>query len=472
MKNILFLLLLCLFFNGTNVHSLESQDHAKRIHDGIRKPPKRVFFSKKKRAKAEKIQHLIVIMQENWSFDGLFGKFPKARGICKAKERAREQVNLFGTPFRFLVPCVDTRTGMVYPQIPQKLPNGPFNLQPYIPMDQLTGKLTHLFYNEQNQINGGFMNRFATYNEAGGLAMSYYDVTRTRMGALAKKYVLCDNWFHSCYGGSMCGALWLFSGQMPVWPNADPVVVSILDPSGVVVEENLASPDGFAINDAQPFFPPFKAGTPDNLRVPPQNYQTIGDLLSAKGISWKWYAQGWNDAVSGNPDPTFPFHHQAPVYFSQFAPGTQMRADHLFDLDQLYVDLNNGQLPAVSFIRSLDEFSLHPALGTVTEGIDWVADLIQAIQSSSAWDSCAIILTFDESGGRWDHVTPPIVDVFGPSVRVPTIIISPFAKRKYIDHTSYETVSVLKFIEQRWKLPALSTRDAQANNILKAFDFD
>ncbi len=437
-----------------------------------RAPPVRVSYTSEQIAKSKKIKHLIVIFQENWSFDSLYGTFPGVEGLSSAKPENSIQIDLEGNAYPSLLKCVNADTGALYSEIPKNLPNAPFDLSKYLPMQEKTGDLIHQFYQEKLQINGGRMNRFAAWSDAGGFVMSYYDISKTRMGMLSKQFTICDQWFHSCYGGSMCGVLWLFSAQMPVCPNAPKKIVASVLPSGVMSQDGLVSPDGYAINDMQPFFWPYVVNTPQELRMPPQRYKTIGDLLSEKMVSWKWYAEGWNRAVKNDPDPSFAYHHQAPVYFEQFGPDTDARKEHLFDLEQFYDDLKQGTVPEVCFIRSTDLNSQHPGVGGLLRGLDWCADLIEKVQKSSAWADCAIILTYDENGGRWDHVAPPIVDAFGPATRVPAIIISPFAKKNFVDHTQYETVSVLKFIEERWELPSLSTRDAKANNILNAFNFN
>jgi phospholipase C len=441
------------------------------ILDGPRQPPKRIESSTDQSQGMQKIKYLIVIFQENWSFDALYGKFPGANGLSKASLESQQQVDLFGKPYPYLPTCIDVKKQIPYPQIPAQLPNAPFDLQPYIPLSQMTGALVHRFYQEQYQINGGKMNAFAAWSNAAGFVMSTYDASNTSMGLLAKNFVLCDNWFHSCYGGSMCGVLWLFSAQMPLWPNAPKELVAKILPSGALIKDGIVSPNGYAINDAEPFFPPYRANTPDKQRLPPQTAKTIGDLLSEKNVTWKWYAEGWDAAINGTPDPSFVFHHQAPTYFQQFAPGTKERQDHLADLVMLDQEINSGNFPSVVFIRSLDRNSEHPAEGTLLDGLTWCSSLIYKIQQSAIWNECAIIVTYDENGGRWDHVSPPVVDEFGPGTRVPAIIISPFAKKGFVDHTSYETVSILKFIEERWGLASLSGRDAVANNILNAFDF-
>lgn len=439
--------------------------------DGKRPSPTKVNYSAEQLSGAQKINHVIVILQENWSFDGLYGKFPGVNGIANATPTSVQQVDKFGNVLPSLPPSINSSTKRPYHQIPSNLPNAPFDLQPYIPMTQNTGDLVHQFYAEISQIAGGKMNGFAAWSNAGGFVMSYYDIASTRIGKISKQYTICDNFFHSCYGASMCNALWLFTAQMPLWPNAPKSLIAEVLPDGTLLKNGEVSPDGYAIDDPQPFFQPYKPGTKDQNRLPPQTYKTVGDLLSAKGVSWGWYAEGWDDAVKGHPSHSFPFHRQAPSYFKQFAPGTQARKDHLFDLNTFYQQLDKGTLPAVCFIRSLSSNSEHPSDGGLMPGLEWSADLIERIQKSSAWKDCAIILTYDENGGRWDHVTPPEVDQFGPGTRVPAVIISPFAKKGYVDSTCYETVSILKFIEQRWGLPSLSTRDAQANNLLNAFDF-
>src|SRR5207245_7358661 len=104
-------------------------------------------------------------------------------------------------------------------------------------------------------------------------------------------------------------------------------------------------------------------------------------------------------------------------------------------------------------------------------GQQYVADLGKAVKDSAVWKASVIIITYDDAGGRWDHVPPPRGDRWGAGVRVPAIIISPYATRRFVDHTTYETTSILKFIETRWQLAPLGSRDAAANNLSNAFDF-
>ncbi|HEV8695834.1 MAG TPA: alkaline phosphatase family protein, partial [Lysobacter sp.] len=179
--------------------------------------------------------------------------------------------------------------------------------------------------------------------------------------------------------------------------------------------------------------------------------------MSEKGISWAWYSEGWSDAVAGRPDPLFQFHHQPFNYFARYAEGTAARAEHLKDSEDFFAALRAGNLPAVAFIKPSGAHNEHPGYADLLSGQRYVADLVKAVQDSALWKDSVIIITYDEAGGRWDHVPPPPGDRWGPGIRVPAIIISPYAKRRFVDHTPYETTSILKFIETRWKLAPLGS---------------
>jgi phospholipase C len=133
--------------------------------------------------------------------------------------------------------------------------------------------------------------------------------------------------------------------------------------------------------------------------------------------------------------------------------------------------LRTNDLPAVSFVKAIGADNEHPGYTDLVRGQQHVADLVRAVQQSPYWADTAIIIAYDENGGFWDHVAPPTGDRWGPGTRVPAIIISPYARKGFIDHTQYDTTSILKFIETRWDLAPLGTRDAAANNLLNAFDF-
>ena len=423
----------------------------------------------------ELIDHLVVIYQENWSFDSLFGRFPGANGIANAGNDIR-QVDKDGTPYSVLPPAIDNRgdKSIIDPRIPSNLPVASFDLGPYVPPDQFCGNPMHRYYQHIAQLNAGKLDKFVAWSTVGALAMSYYDATRLPLGAFAQQFVLCDNFFQATFGGSSLNHIWFVAAAPAVWPDAPAQMRAELDGHRLVKDGDV-SPDGYVINNA------FSVNTPNTPRPPPmtdprrllpnQTLPTIGDRLSERGIAWKWYAGGWNDALAGRPHPVFQPHHQPFAYFANYADGTPAKQEHLKDEQDFWRDLANGRLPPVSFIKPIGPLNEHPGYANLLSGQQHVERLIRAIMASSSWPRAAIIVTYDEYGGRWDHVPPPIVDRWGPGSRVPTVIISPYAKRRFVDHTLYETTSILKFIETRWQLAPLSTRDAHANDMTAAFDF-
>ena len=260
--------------------------------------------------------------------------------------------------------------------------------------------------------------------------------------------------------------------KRPAWADAPGSIRAQLADDGALMRDGQVTPDGFAINTSYTINSPHPASVTDkNLLVPEQTAPTIGDRLSDQNVSWAWYSGGWNTAVLGHAGPLFQFHHQPFAYYANFADGTPGRADHLKDEQDFYTDVVGGKLPAVTFIKPLGPDNEHPGYATLLTGQQHVADLVSTIQNSKYWSDTAIIITYDEHGGRWDHVAPPVIDKWGPGLRVPTIVISPFAKKGFVDHTQYDTTSILKLIEARWNLQPLGTRDAATGDLSTAFDF-
>src|SRR5262249_3171491 len=138
------------------------------------------------------------------------------------------------------------------------------------------------------------------------------------------------------------------------------------------------------------------------------------------------------------------------------------------DLDAILA--GKGTLPPVSFVKFLANSDEHPRDSDVMRGQAHAADLVDRILKSPYGKDCAILITYNENGGRWDHVAPPKLDEWGPGTRVPLIVISPFAKKGFVDHTTYTTGSILKFIETRFGLKPLNDRDGKAENLENAFD--
>jgi phospholipase C len=252
-------------------------------------------------------------------------------------------------------------------------------------------------------------------------------------------------------------------------------------------------PSGNAVHSNPAAMPPVPPQQSVNLlnagTLPPQTQTTIGDLLSGAGVSWAYYAGAWNFALTNDPfaagtsaaNPNFQYHHQPFNFFAAFDPSTTAgaanRAAHLLDAgvatpanvaggtlpaSQFLTDITSGNLPAVTFYKPHGTVNEHSGYANVTDGDKHIAAVVAALQGSPQWAHMLIVITYDENGGIWDHVAPPKADIFGPGSRIPALIISPFAKKGYVDHTQYDTTSVLRFITNRWSLstlPGITARD-------------
>ncbi|HEV7611134.1 MAG TPA: acid phosphatase [Steroidobacteraceae bacterium] len=243
----------------------------------------------------------------------------------------------------------------------------------------------------------------------------------------------------------------------------------------------------YAVNTMQPAYQPSgnnpAAGDGDNLyadpdnatTLPPQTQATIGDALDARRIGWAWYSGSWDAALAdgrrsarkpheviyapaiagGNPD--FQPHHQPFNYYEKFDPKIhgEQRVAHLRDYSALVADAAVGRLPAVTFYKPQGNVNQHAGYASVAEGDAHIADLVAKLRAGPQWAHMVIVITYDEFGGAWDHVAPPQGDLLGPGSRIPALIISPFAKRGTVDHTQYDTESILRLITRRFDLDAL-----------------
>ena len=246
---------------------------------------------------------------------------------------------------------------------------------------------------------------------------------------------------------------------MAVFPDAPTAMVATLNSDGTGKTDGAVTPDGHVVNTSFTVNAPHPATAAANSLVPNQTFATIGDRLDAAGLTWVWYAGGWDNALVGQADPLFQFHHQPFAYFASYADGTKAKKEHL--RDQTNFLASGTELPAVSFIKPIGADNEHPGYATLAQGEQATVDLINLIKGSKYWNSTAIIITYDEHGGFWDHVAPPKGDQWGPGSRVPAIVISPYAKKGFVDQTPYETVSILHFIEKRFGLASLGSRDTR-----------
>ncbi|MEO8535939.1 MAG: acid phosphatase [Betaproteobacteria bacterium] len=461
-----------------------------------------------------RLEHFVIIYAENRSFDNLYGLFPGANGIASATPAQYTQVDRDGSPLATLPPVWKGKEPD--PAFPRNLPNRPFRIDAppiNLPLSVPTRDLIHEFYRNQEQIDGGRNDRYVAASDAGALAMGYYDGSSLPMWNWAREYTLADNFFMGAFGGSYLNHLWLVCACTPVDDHAPQNLHAQVDergwlktratsPSSVLTGAGEflgggVTPDGFSVNTTQPPYqpsrvPPAKGGDaryadPAKHSLPPQTLKTIGDTLSAKGVTWAWYAGAWDDALRDGmqpPDaarkvlatradgaPYFVTHHHPFNYFARFAPGTADRERHLKDYTEMVAAIERGDLPQVAFYKPTGVLNQHPGYADILAGDEHVAKLVARIRASPLWATTAIIVTYDENGGFWDHVAPPKGDRWGPGTRVPTIIISPFAKRNHVDHTSYDTTSILKLLTRRFGLEPLPGVREGAGDLTAAFDF-
>ena len=474
----------------------------------------------------DQLETIVIIYAENRSFDNLYGLFPGANGIFKNADGTDtnlanyRQLDRDGFSGLKQLPTVWNAQGteaIDKLSFVAKLPNAPFKIdgapgaaQEALWLNASTPDLVHRFYNNQMQINGGKNNMFAAWSDAGGLAMGYYNGEHMKMWQLAQQYTLADNFFMGAFGGSFLNHFWLVCACTPKYPNAPEALLSKVDSDGITLKVDQISPhsallgkpiyisdkpltpDYFAVNTLQPSYQPSgisprnngdKAlANPDQNPLPPQNSmvtKTIGDTLSAKGVNWVWYAGGWNEAnenrdVIYNPKKTnFQSHHQPFNYFDRFNPTTESgrheRQLHLKDYRDLQKDIQAGTLPSVVFYKPQGNLNQHPGYADIMSGDAHIAELVTSLQKSRQWQKMAIIVTYDENGGYWDHVSPPKGDRWGPGSRIPTIIISPFSKTNYVDHTYFDTTSILKLITQRFSLESIPGVRASAGDLSSVF---
>jgi len=354
-----------------------------------------------------RIGHVIVLYLENRSFDNLYGEFPGADGLSSPGSRSVRQVDASGQPFATL-PEAD---GVPFPP---GLPNAPFDITRFVPSDERTRDLVHRFYQEQAQIDGGRMDRFALISDAKGLVMGYYPTRDLPLAAEARRYTLCDHFFHAAFGGSFLNHIWLIAAATPVFADAPANMRIRIDSTGSLRRDNAVTSDGYVVNTAYSVHEPHPVDVPRTELVPAQRMPTIGDRLSDAGISWAWFAGGWNDATAGHPDQSFQYHHQPFVYFEHYADGSAAKVEHLLDEQEFIRRAAEGNLPAVSFVKPLGTVNEHPGYSDIVGAERHVVSLINAVRDGPNWKDAVIVVTYDENGGFWDHVAPPRGDRWGP----------------------------------------------------------
>ncbi len=364
------------------------------------------------------INHIVFIIKENRSFDNYFGQYPGANGATSGQ-----------TSFGATWPLLET-PDYAYPFDPE-----------------------HGWASGNEAINGGKMNGYDLLADSNINGQGYLGYTQASQSQIpnywtyAQNYVLADNAFSSIQSDSFTNHLYTVAAQ---------------DTGALFVTGPTSAGGGSFGCDAPAGTAGVTADANGNISkvFPCYNIQTLADSLQNAGISWKFYA---------------PPEGQRGYNFSTLDAINQIRNGPLWTTnvvnDANFVNDAATGLPAVSWLVTGGSASEHPKHGALCAGENWTVQQINAIMNGPDWNSTAIFLTWDDFGGLYDHVVPPVVDQWGLGPRVPFLIISPYAKQGYISHTQYEFSSVLKFIEERFGLSPLTNRDTIANDTTDSFDF-
>jgi phospholipase C len=537
------------------------------VGGGLAKPkpkkPKRLTPA----AYLAKIRHVVVIYEENHSFDNLYGGWERVNGRTKATPAHTTQVNQNGTPYTCLLQldvnltspplpstCTDSTTGTTFNS---NFPNAPFVIDNYIPATATTcpppaeafshpngvlngqglpggctRDLVHEFYQEQYQLNDGNQNRYPTGSDSAGTTMGVYNtrqlpIYRFLHARNHPRYAIADNFFQAAFGGSFLNHQWLIAAATPTYPNPPAALRSIIDSNGMPVKYPLYNPTGtvrrgpitvacpspvpnracgdFAVNTMQPTSEPSGSF---GAKLITQTHATIGDRLNTKGVDWAWYSGGWSNAAgdvnapgwtngSGPncsdpnadpafkypkcPDRVFQYHHQPFNYFANYAVGGPGRS-HLRDEQEFLQQARSTtakscKVKPVSFVKPLGEENEHPGYSSTPNSEDHLVTLLRAVWRGACKKNTLVIVTYDEFGGQWDHVTPPGQggkagphDEWGPGTRIPALVISPNLRAPFVvDHVQHDTTSILATIEHHWKLAPLGTRDAAVRDLSSVY---
>jgi phospholipase C len=465
------------------------------------------------------IKHVVVIFQENVSFDHYFGTYPHAFNLpgeilFQAKEDTPESNTLLSS-------------GLLTNN-PNKA--NPFRIPPSVPV---TCDEDHNYNDEQAAVDGGLMDKFveklSCNDKVLGPAstMGYYDGnTVTAMWNYAQFFAMSDNSWGTTFGPSTPGALNLVAGNtfpgtlFPTRPNGKPASAS-----GNIAN---AATTGAVIGDPRPLLDDCVASNPKFQGVSQitMSGKNVGDLLNAKGVTWGWFQGGFKPSgqtggkavcgtthtnVGGASVTDYSAHHEPFQYYAQTANphhlpptsvaavGTTDQAKHQYDLSDFSAAADSGHLPAVSFLKASKYQDGHPGYSDPIDEQHFLVDTINHLQKLDSWKSTAVVVAYDDSDGWYDHVMGPIVsqsndptgdaltdagkcgtaptgayqDRCGYGPRQPLLAISPWSKSNFVDHSITDQSSILRFAEDNWGLGRIGNQslDAKAGSLANLFDF-
>jgi acid phosphatase len=531
---------------------------------------------------ATPIQHVIIIIGENRTFDNLFGTYKPKAGQTVDNLLSKGIVNADGSPGPYFDKAkqligddeirynVETASTGAYPTLPQpytgsgiglppgvpdirfpaNLRNGPFQISKYIPYAAYTGDPVHRFFQMWQDFDGGKLDKFVWVEETigtgsngkpvpaggfnpkeGAISMGFYNMNpftdasgKPQPGdapffkSLADQYAISDNYHQAVMGGTGANFQAIVSGHGAFFTDPDslsgvaaiPFSNQIENPDPVAGTNNYYTQDGYGggsyVNCSDPSAPGvasvneqlYRHGVssnncapshyylvnnynmfwnqtssnprtlgPTSFTLPPQSAPTIADVMTAKGVSWKYYSsdRGNDSTVFANSVDGVPllFHSYCGIcdpltgYLSIMTKPSEEAK--LQNYGAFLNDVQSGSLPAVSFVRPFETLAGHPGDSTTDNYEKFLQSLINRVKSNpELWASTAIFITTDEGGGYYDSGYIQPVDFLGDGTRIPFIAVSPFAKKGHVDHTYYDHVSLLKFIEKNWDLPKISDR--------------
>ena len=439
------------------------------------------------------IKHIVVIFQENRSFDQYFATYPVA-------------ANLPGEPPFHAHPGTLVVNGLSTAGLLTNNPNSA-NPQRLSPADAIVCSDSHDYTDEQNAFDHGLMDMFPEHTASSGCPLSqvvdYFDGnTVTALWNYAQHFAMSDNSFNTTFGPSAPGAVNLISGQ------THGVVASIGNISGDVVE-------GTLIGDADPLYD--DCASPDQVGLSGKN---IGDLLNEQGVTWGWFEGGFSNCgqthttTNGGVRKDYIPHHQPFMYYASTAnphhlPPTSVamighqgdQANHQYDIPDFWHAASANNLPAVSFIKAPAYQDGNAGYSNPLLEQQFVVDFINRLEALPDWSSTAVVLAWDDSGGWYDHVMPPIVSqsqtardaLTGPGLcgsnaakvlggyqarcgygtRLPMLVVSPWAKQNFVAHNVTDQTSIIRFIEDNWQTGRIgdSSFDGLAGDIEPMFDF-
>ena len=485
--------------------------------------------------------NLVVIYEENHSFDNLYGDWGRVggqmvNGLQNATSATTTQVAQDGTAYQCLLqndvnltspsPLATTCTDAAHSVPASHFTNKWFTIDDYIkPTDTTcprpvpnvfppangtlkgngdpggcTRDLVHRFYQEQYQIDGGKQDRYVTGSDAVGLTMGRYETTtlpiyrylhskgapelrrrrqllpgRVRWlvpqppvadrGACAARHTVPVRTAASTRCSTRTGCPTSYPlykatkrghGQATARRRAPTARTTVSPPAA-----------NYAVNTIQPASSPPSAVGRRFRSIDDNAYPNIGDRMTRAGITWNWYSGGWDAAAAGHPGPLFQYHHQPFNYFANYAQGAPGRS-HLQDETKFIASAKNGTLPQVSFVKPYGAENEHPGYASEPDGSEDLVDLLQTIMSGPQAEQTLVVVTYDEFGGQWDHVSPPTVDNWGPGTRIPALVLSAGMVKSGVDHTQYDTTSIMATIEHSFGLAPVATRDAVVNDLAPA----